>query len=247
MNCIIVDDEARSRRILKAFCEEYCPQLNIIDLADSVAAARILIEKHDLDLVFLDIEMPFEDGLSLLKDYPNGMPFEVVFTTAFEQYALQAIQANAIDYLLKPIQIDELVVAVQRVEQRISLLNSETKLTFLQRQIQEKNIHKIALTTIDGFTFVNPVDIIRCESHGNYTYIYFIDGSFLLLTSTLKHYEDILLQEGDFYRIHRSHLINLRYVRQFIKGKQAYVQLTDDTKIEVSERKRKGLVLALKE
>ena len=242
MRAIIVDDEARSRRILKAFCEEYCPQVKVVGMANSVAEARVLIEEKSPNLVFLDIEMPRESGLVLMDTYEKPIPFEIIFTTAFEQYALQAIQSHAIDYLLKPIQIDQLIAAVEAVAERLVQKNSSAKLSLIKHLIESKVINKIALTTLDGFTFVSPSKIVRCEAFGNYTRVYFEDDSFLLLTRTLKHYEEKVLNRPDFFRIHKSHLINLNYVKRFIKGRKAYVEMKDASKIEVSERKRKSLL-----
>ena len=245
MTAIIVDDEARGRRILKSFCEEYCPQLKILDMAASVEEARALLTTHSPDIVFLDIEMPHENGFVLLEEYASKMPFEVIFTTAYEQYGLQAFDVDAMDYLLKPIQIDELIAAVEQVAARLNLQKNPSKLGFIKELVENGTLDKIALTTLDGYTFTNPNQIVRCEAQGNYTSVYFENGTSLLLTRTLKHYDDLLQNRGGFFRIHKSHLINLKYVRQFIKGRQAFVEMNDNTQLEVSERKRKNLLHSL--
>ncbi len=242
MTGVIVDDEARSRRILKAFCEEYCPNLEIVGMTNSVQTTRDLLKEQTPDVLFLDIEMPHENGLALIKEWEGAFPSEVIFTTAYEQYALEAFHVDAIDYLLKPIQIDELIAAVGRVQARLNQQNNTTKLGVLKHLIETEKLDKIALTTFDGFTFVSPTAIVRCQAHDNYTYVYFTDGSFLLLTKTLKHYEEVVLNRKNFFRVHKSHLVNLDYVEQFIKGRQAYIVMKDESKIEVSERKRKLLL-----
>jgi len=244
MKAIIVDDEGKSRRMLKALCEEYCEELEIVALAASVAEATILIEEKKPDLVFLDIQMPVKSGFSLLQQYEGNIPFHVVFTTAHDQYALKAFKFSAIDYLLKPINIDELIDAVKKVKQINYNTTSTEKLRILKEILAHKNSDKIALTTLDSLNVVKFKDIVRCEAKGNYTSIYLSNGNVLLITKTLKYYDDLLVKK-DFFRVHKSHLINLRYVRKFIKGKQAMVEMTDGKKIEVSVRKRYALLQKL--
>jgi len=245
MRGIIVDDEARGRRMLKALCEEYCENLEIVGMAASVTEAKTIIDELKPDVVFLDIQMPVHSGFALLEQY-NEIPFEIIFTTAHDQYALQAFKFSAIDYLLKPIEIDELINAVEKVQEIKGFTNRSNRLDLLKEALTAKSINKIALTTQDGFTFVRFEDIIRCEAQGNYTSVYLTDGSSLLITKTLRHYEDIL-EDKQFFRIHKSHLINLSYIRRFIKGKQSMVETTDGKSIEVSLRKREALLQKLSE
>lgn len=246
MKGIIVDDEARGRRMLKALCEEYCENLEIIGMAASVPEAKTLIDELKPDVVFLDIQMPVHSGFALLEYYESDIPFEVIFTTAHDQYALQAFKFSAVDYLLKPIEIDELIASVEKVQEIKGFVNSSNRLDLLKEALAAKSINKIALTTQDGFTFVKFEDIIRCEAQGNYTSVYLTDGSSLLITKTLRHYEDIL-EDKLFFRVHKSHLINLSYIRRFIKGKQSMVETTDGKNIEVSLRKRDALLQKLAE
>ena len=242
MKGLIVDDETRSRRLLQGLCEEYCDDLEIIGLAGSVSEAKILIEEEEPDLVFLDIRMPIESGFELLKYYNNDFSFEVIFTTAYDEYALEAFNFAAIDYLLKPIEIDELVRAVIRVKALRNSSPQPEKFEFLQELLVAQKIEKIALTTNDGFTFVNHQDIIRCEASSNYTTVVLIDGTSYLITKTLGHFEKLLF-EKDFFRIHKSHLVNLHTVRKFIKSKKGgIIETTDGKQIEVSSRKRERLL-----
>ena len=177
MKGIIVDDEARSRRLLQALCIEYCDGLEIIGLADSVSDAKKLIAQEMPDVVFLDIRMPIESGFELLKFYDNDFSFEVIFTTAYDEYAVEAFQFAAIDYLLKPIDIDELVKAVESVKELRDHSPQPEKIDFLRQLLTAQKIEKIALTTTDGFTFVNNKDIIRCEAESNYTTVVLMDGT----------------------------------------------------------------------
>jgi two-component system LytT family response regulator len=242
MKGIIVDDEARSRRLLHALCDEYCAGLEIIGLANSVSEAKKLIAETEPDLVFLDIRMPVESGFELLKFYDNDFSFEVIFTTAYDEYAVEAFQFAAIDYLLKPIEIDELIKAVEYVKELRNHSPQPEKFEFLQELLAAQKIEKIALTTTDGFTFVHHKDIIRCEAESNYTTMTLMDGNTHLITKTLGHFEKLLF-EKDFFRIHKSHLVNLHAVRKFIKSKKGgLIETVDGIQIEVSSRKREELL-----
>ena len=242
MKGIIVDDEARSRRLLQALCMGYCDGLEIIGLAASVSEAKKLIAQEMPDVVFLDIRMPIESGFELLKFYDNDFSFEVIFTTAYDGYAIEAFRFSAIDYLLKPIDIDELVKAVESVKELRDHAPQPEKFEFLQQLLIAQKIDKIALTTADGFTFVNHKEITRCEAESNYTTVFLIDGTSHLITKTLGHFEKLLI-EKDFFRIHKSHLVNLHSVRKFIKSKKGgLVETVDGIRIEVSSRKREELL-----
>ncbi|MEL6925423.1 MAG: LytTR family DNA-binding domain-containing protein [Bacteroidota bacterium] len=165
-------------------------------------------------------------------------------TTAFDQYALQAFKYSAIDYLLKPIDIDALVAAVEKVRRIKGISSYSDRYQLLKDMLASREINKIALTTQDGLHFVRYEDIIRLEASSNYTTFYLTNGSTLLITKTLGHYEELLL-EKNFFRAHKSHLINLAYVRSFIKGKQGMVEMTDGVRIEVAVRKREALLREL--
>ena len=243
MKCIIVDDEAKSRSMLKTLCENYCDGLSICALAASVSEAIELIAEHAPDLVFLDIRMPVKSGFDLLEYY-DTIPFEVIFTTAYDQYALRAFKYSAVDYLLKHIAVDELKAAVERARSMLGHGEKTEQLNLLKEAINNEKINKIALITLDGFTFVRFNEIVRCEAQGNYTSVFLSNGNSLLITKTLKHYEEILVEKM-FFRIHKSHLINLNFVRRFIRGKQGLVEMNDGTQIEVSFRKRDALLKRL--
>ena len=241
MKGIIVDDEAKGRSMLQALCEEYCEGLEIVGQAASVDEAIEVVARENPQLVFLDIHMPVKNGFQLLEAYEGDPPFSVVFTTAYDQYALQAFKSSAIDYLLKPIDIDALTAAVEKAQRRHRSRDDSRRLAILKEVLEKDPINKIALTTLDGFTFVSYEDIVRCEAQGNYTDVVLADGSSLLITKTLKHYEEIL-NGKDFFRVHKSHLINLNCVRRFVKGKQGLIEMTDGQLIEVSLRKKEALL-----
>ena len=242
MKGIIVDDEARSRRMLKALCEEYCRDLEILGMAESVSEAKVLIKKEIPDVVFLDIRMPVESGFELLKHYGKDIPFEVIFTTAYDEYAMEAFQFAAVDYLLKPIEINELVKAVKRIKKLQGYIDPVKKFEFLRELLATQKIEKIALTTADGLIYARFEEIIRCEAQSNYTKVVMVDKSSILITKTLKYFEDILL-EKDFFRVHKSHVVNLHSVRRFIRSKKgSVVEMKDGARIEVSGRKKEALL-----
>lgn len=244
MRAIIVDDEAKSRRFLKALCGEYCKDLEIVGLAASVSEARVLLQEQSPDIIFLDIRMPVENGFMLLEDRIDADDYQVIFTTAYDEYVLKAFKYSAIDYLLKPIEIEELIHAVERCAQKLQMKNQNKRLNHLKKSLYLNDTETIALATLEGYTFVRCDEIIRCEAKGNYTQLYFKDDSNLLLTKTLKHFDELLSEKG-FFRVHRSNLINLKFVRKFLKGKQCAIEMIDGQQVEVSIRRKEALLKEL--
>lgn len=227
--------------MLKTLCEKYCEGLEIVGMAASVDEGLQVIKATNPQIVFLDIHMPVKNGFQLLETYEGHPPFSTIFTTAYEEYALKAFKLSVVDYLLKPIDIEALVKAVEKARKYHQNDDSTRRLELLKETLKKDPIQKIALTTLDGFTFVDYSEIVRCEAQGNYTDVRLSDGSSLLITKTLKHYEDILVDK-DFFRVHKSHLINLNFVRRFVKGRQGMVEMTDGQLIEVSLRKKEALL-----
>lgn len=242
MKYLIIDNEVKSREVLKSLCDTYCPALELSGSAGSVEEGIRQIDQINPDLIFLDIHLPLKSGFTLLDHYQkqaSGVDFLVIFTTAYDQYALEAFRYSAVDYLQKPIDIEALRAAVEKAFNENSF--KQKQLPALRDDLLVEKVNKIALTTIDGYTFVKFEEIIRCEAQGNYTYVYLQNGKAVLITKTLKHYEDLLLPKG-FLRVHKSHLINLHRVRKFLKGKKSMVEMTDGRQIEVSIKKRSILL-----
>lgn len=238
IHAIIVDDEPRNIRILKNLLEEFCPEVMVAGEATGTEEALKVIRENEPDLVFLDIEMPFGNAFDLL-DKLMPVNFQVVFVTAFDNYALKAFRYYAIDYLLKPVNIDELKTAVKKAAERWKEKNMAHKLdVFLQTIKPGKSAsQKIGLPTNDGLVFTNMEDIVRCEASGSYTIIYLQDKQKFIVSKSLKEYEDLL--PGDsFCRIHHSHIVNLSFVKKYFKGRGGYVEMNDQTTIEVATRKR---------
>lgn len=254
VRAVIVEDEKNSQELLKALVGEYCEGIEIVGIAGSVADALALIEKEKPDLVFQDIELPDGDGFQVLEKV-SKLDFDVIFTTAYDQYAIKAFKFAATDYILKPIDIDELRTATARVVEKHQQATPATQaepaatkenLQFLVQQIRnpQQQLKRIVLPTAIGFTVVNPDDIIRCESDRNYTYIFLADKRRILVSKTIKEYEE-MLEEHNFFRIHQSHLINLHYLKNYIRGRGGQVELTDGSIIDVSARRKSDFMRRL--
>ena len=235
IKAVIIDDEAESRNVVSNILNNFCTGINMLGEADNVASGVKLIRQTNPDLVFLDIQMPDGTGFALLEQI-SEINFHVVFVTAYEQYAIKAIKFSALDYLLKPIDPGQLIEAVEKVKKMLPEKDQSTARIFNLLK-NKKDISKIALPTLNGFRFVRINDIIRCESDNNYTIIYLHTAEKVVVTHTLKEYESLLKSES-FVRVHQSHLINLNYVDQYIKGDGGTVIMSDGSEIEVSRRKK---------
>jgi len=242
LKALIVEDEKNSQQLLKTFLHEYCEGVEVVAIAGSVKEALSAIQSHNPDLVFQDIELPDGDGFQVLEKTPK-ITFDIIFTTAYDQYALKAFKFSATDYLLKPIDIEELQAAVARVVEKRSAqpekVEQKEKMDVLVQQVRNPQVHlrRIVLPTSSGFTVVNPDNIIRCESDRNYTYVFLDDKRKILVSRTIKDYEE-MLEEYNFFRIHQSHLINLNFLKNYIRGRGGAVELTDGTIIDVSARRK---------
>lgn len=243
---IIIDDEPhcidRLERLLTSHCS---PSVALLGKFQTVDDGMRAIARLHPDLVFLDIKIHDETGFDLLKKLPETR-FEVIFTTAFEQYAIQAFKFSAIDYLLKPVDPDDLVEAVARMEKKISKEETAKKLEVLLHNLKDVQgrSKKIAIPTMNGLMFIAVNDIIRCQASINYTTLFLQDSQKITVAKTLKEFEQ-LLSEYHFLRVHNSHLINLSCVKSYQKGKGGTVLMTDRSEIEVSFRRKDELLKRL--
>ncbi|WP_346315869.1 LytTR family DNA-binding domain-containing protein [Chitinophaga sp. YIM B06452] len=241
IKAIIVDDEQHCIDALQAMLQKKCPEVTVLAGVNSVREARQLIDELQPDLVFLDVEMPHQNGFELLKLF-DKVTFDVIFTTAYEQYALKAIKFNALDYLLKPFSVQELQEALRKYYERRMQKQNNSSIAplevFLQnmKTLQQTN-KKIALPTINGLVFMPVQNIVRCESTGNYTKIFFTDKKQLLVSKPLKEFEE-LLTDVDFFRVHNSHLINLQQMESYLQGEGGFALMSDGTQVEVSRRRK---------
>lgn len=235
---LIIEDEQKSREMLVAMLEKNCEFINVIGAAKNVKEGVELIKQFKPELVFLDISMPDGTGFDLLEQV-QGHKFELIFATASDQHAIRAIKYSACDYLLKPIDVEELKLAVDKVAQKKNAIPNMENLNFLIQQLKKSddNFQKITLPTGNAFEVVSIKDIIRCEADGSYTTFFLADKRKLLVSFGLKHYED-LLPESDFIRIHHHHLINMNHVLRFLKEDGGYAVMSDNSKLEISRRKK---------
>lgn len=237
LRTLIIDDESHIRDSLTKLLAKYCPEVTIAGEADSVANAIKAINEHHPDLVLLDIQMNDGTGFDLLSSLPS-IDFKVIFVTAYDQYALQAFRFSAVDYLLKPVNPEMLVDAVKRAS---LLIQEHHKLQIQALQENLKNIEhqnkKIILKTTENIYLLDLRDLISCESDNNYTFVYTTNSGKILVSKTLKEYEEMLTGFG-FYRVHKSFLINLAHIKRFEKQDGGYVVMTNELKVPVASRKR---------
>lgn len=238
---IIIDDVDNSRLTLAHDLKEYCPQIKIIGEANSVKTAIEEIAEKKPDVVFLDIQLGDGLGFEVLETI-NNFDFQVIFTTALDAYGIKAIKFSALDYLLKPIDPDELVAAVNKLEDK-QKGNIQDSINLLLNNIKDINPgnKRIALNSADKIHMVYITDIIRCESQGSYTIFHLKDKEQIVVTKNLKEYEN-LLEDYSFIRIHHSHLINFAYLKEFVKKDGGYAVMTDNSQVPVSFRKRNDLL-----
>jgi len=239
---LIVDDEINGRENLRAVLQTYCPEVEIVGEANSAMSAIELIQELKPSLLFLDIEMPGGDGFKVLEFFkkPN---FQVVFVTAYDQYAIKAIRFSALDYILKPIDIMLVKAAIDRHQQ------AKEEDTRLQQFIDNKQLpnsnKRIALPLVDKIHFVEVQHIISCKGEGSYTTIFTTEGKKYLVSKPLIEYEDILADYG-FLRTHKSHIVNRSHISTFIKSDGGYLLMSDGSNIPVSRRKKEAVLLELK-
>jgi two-component system LytT family response regulator len=240
IKALIVDDEKNSRELLKNLLEKNCStEIEIIGLAENIDKAEAMVRNFQPQLIFLDIELSGHSGFDLLERIQD-VKFDVIFTTAFDHYALRAIKYSALDYLLKPIDVEELKQSIEKIKAK---QNKETSLNQLQLLLQnfkqpDTNFNKISLPTIHGHEIIYLKDIIRLESEDHYTTFFTIHQKKYMVSSTLRHYEEMLPQDK-FFRLHNSHIINTDHVSRITK--EGYVMMVDGSTVEVSRRKKELL------
>lgn len=243
IKALIVDDEQHCIDRLRHLVTSYCYNEVVVQAAtNNITEAVELIQNIQPDLVFLDIQIGKDSGFDLIKSF-NPVNFDVIFVTGYEKYALQAFRFSAVDYLLKPVDPDELVRSIAKFKNNLHNKDAAQKyeLLFYNLKTHLQPHPKIAIPSQHGLDYLPIQDIVRCQSNINYTIIYSKNKSTILVAKTLKEFETILVHHN-FYRIHNSHLVNLSYIKSYNKGKGGYVILEDLTEIEVSVRRKEGLL-----
>jgi two-component system LytT family response regulator len=245
IKAIIIDDIEQARITLKKDLQVYAKDVTIIGEANGVVEGAKLLRTVQPDVLFLDIQMQDGSGFDLL-DILKDIPFKIIFITASDAHAIKAFRYAAIDYLLKPVDPDELTAALSKYKEH--KLNENEKYKLLSESLKNnQRIHeRLALHTQDKIHIVNINDIIRCESNVNYTEFHFSNGKKLLVTKTLKDFEDLLSDQG-FYRVHQSHLVNTKFIKEFIKTDGGYLLMNDGCNVPVSTRKRPEVIKMLEE
>lgn len=240
MTAVIIEDELHSREFLKNVLQEVCPDVELLGMAESVPVGVELLNRTRPDLVFLDIEMQSGTGFDLLQQVGRG-DFAVVFTTAYDHYALQAIKFSALDYLLKPLDLDELQAAVQKVRERLArpVQTGPSALDQLLATLNQPSRvpQTIALATSDGLEFVPLSHISRIEAAGAYSTFFLTDNKKIVVSKNLKEYENLLPAE-QFFRLHNSHIVNLAEVRRLVRTDGGYVLMNDGATVLISPRRK---------
>lgn len=242
LKAIIVEDEPISRQILAGYLERYCPDVMLVAEADEVQSGVAAIKKHQPDILFLDVEMPKGNGFDLLEQV-GEINFETVFVTAYGNYAIKALNYSAAYYILKPVSIEDLVAAVDKIKQK-----KQKDQRSIHTRVLLENIHsgapqknKIVLPLLDGFDVVSIKDIVHCRANDNFTDFYFVDKQKKMICRTLKFYEELLAESG-FMRVHKSHLINLDHIVKYTKGKGGQLTMIDGSMIDISPNKKDELM-----
>jgi two-component system, LytTR family, response regulator len=236
IKAIIIDDEQHCITTLQWTLQEYCKDVNVVATAQNGTEGIFMINHYKPDLVFLDVEMPVMNGIDMLLHF-DELRFDVIFTTAYDQYAVKAIKLNALDYLLKPIDKDDLMMAIERVKNK-QLQISRQQVDALQEVQKSRVVNKIALSTLAGLQFINLEDIVRVEGEGNYCHFILKDKKKILLSKKLGDAEEILKGNEHFFRAHKSHIINLKFVEKYIRGEGGEIIMEDGTSIALSRNKK---------
>ncbi len=242
---LLIDDEADGRESLKIAVEKYCPEVSIGGICETPEQGLTAIQNLKPELVFLDVQMPHMSGFDLLQAL-SPVTFEVIFVTAHDQYAIKAIRFSALDYLLKPVDVEDLLHAVGKVQERLQRKNSvhQYQSVLNNMQYRAKKIERLAVPTLEGVEFYNTDDIIYCQADGNYTRLFLKGKPTQLVSRNLKDFESLLAASG-FCRVHHASLINMKHIQKYVKGEGGYAIMTDNHPVDISRRKKEEFLRLL--
>lgn len=246
IKAVHIEDEPRNIDLLKSLVQSHCPDISLVGDAKNIPDAIELIEKTKPQLVYLDIELNKGNAFELLESLKD-FTFQVIFITAFNEYAVKAFRYNAVDYLLKPISITELKEATEKAVHKIKQAAGNNNIFEVLKELKfNMGVHKVGLPVTDGVVFINTDEIIRCEAKGSYSAVYLVSKKVITSTKTLKEIEDILTTPN-FVRVHNSWIINTRYLKKYYRGKNSYMELEDGSTVTISLRKKSDILSFLKD
>ena len=254
INALIVDDEQPARETLQFMIDTYCEGINVVGLAKSAGEARTILRSKNVDVLFLDVSMPIENGFDLLESIESSK-YMFVFVTAHNEYVLRALRASAVDYLQKPIDIDELKNTVEKLTKMrrpepgsawSSDANKQSIDSLISNTQTKKGVHRLCLPGMQGFTILDVEDILYLDADSNYTIFHLTNLKKIVVSKSIKEYED-LLDPFSFFRIHKSSIINLKYLKEFSKVDGYYAMMTDNSSIAVSRRRLPDFLKAVEE
>ncbi len=241
LKTILIDDQEFCTEVLQDMLKQVHAETNIVAICNSGKEGLKAIKKHEPDLIILDVEMPGMTGFEMLQELKHP-DFEVIFTTSFDKYSIEAIRYSALDYLLKPVMPHELKAALDKMEHKQHKnLSKQFKTLFQHLDGSRRPVNHVALPSMEGLIFINVIDIIHCESDSNYTTLFLNSGEKMVVTKTLKDIEG-LLQGNNFYRIHNSHLINMHHIKKYVKGNAGYVVMNTSAEIAVARNRKEDFL-----
>ena len=245
IKAVLIDDEKNALEMLEWQLHTYCPQVEVSAICINADLGISAIQQHKPQLVFLDIEMPKKNGFEVVQAFSQPF-FDVIFTTAYNQFALKAFRFAALDYLLKPVDAEDLVVAVSRYEKKMLNSHFKQQLDILMQQYNQPNTlpDKISFATQQAIHFISPSNIVYCESDSNYTTLHFMDKSKMVVSKTLKEVEEMLIHYH-FFRIHHSFIINLKQVNRYVKTEGGSIEMTDGAQLPISRQRKEELMQVL--
>jgi two-component system LytT family response regulator len=238
MKAILIDDEPKARQVLNILLDENCPNVEVVATAEDLLTGIQQIRKHRPDIVFLDIEMPEHNGLEILELYGGPIDFQIIFTTAYNNYAIEAFELSAIDYLLKPLRPEKLKQAVEKAEKASENHQITEQLKQLKQSLTEANFTKIGLPYAQGIKFVEFDDILVIKASGMYTEFFMKSAEKMLVSKPLKHFSTLLENHKIFYRPHRSYLLNLKHIKEYLRSEGGFIVMENGVEVPVSKEKR---------
>ncbi|WP_020527043.1 LytR/AlgR family response regulator transcription factor [Flexithrix dorotheae] len=247
MRSIIIDDEKKARSLLKTMIKENCTSIDTILEASDLKQGVEIIKQEKPDIVFLDIEMPEQFGLQILDFFETPVDFQIIFTTAYNEYAIEAFKVSAIDYLLKPIDNKELTTAVRKAEEALRKQELDNRLVSLQKNLRQLSVNKIALEVPRGFLFVNHDDILLLEADGMYTKVYLKSGESKLISKPLKYFADQLENKSLFFKCHRSFVINLKYIKELTNNDAGFIVMENKKVVPISKSRKQEFIKVIQD